>query len=59
MKRVRIKKSYRTPALQQVFLLRLEEDLLVGASALRGREVIATGQETESMNTNSQQWGYD
>lgn len=59
MKKVNIKSTYRAPVLQQVFLLRLEEDLLAGASALLGSDVVSTGQQTESMNTNSQEWGYD
>ena len=47
MKKVRIKRSYRTPVLQQVFLLKLEEDLL-GASVVDSLgEVESVGQQRE------------
>lgn len=53
MKKVNIKSTYRAPALQQVFLLRLEEDLL-GASVVDSLgEVESVGQQREEKDFSS------
>jgi len=59
MKKVNIKSTYRAPVLQQVFLLRLEEDLL-GASVVDSLgEVESVGQQRVVKDFSDSESGYN